>query len=531
MINSTPEGIGPRSSFIEVIGDSGSTDDGPGSGRQTAQNPMLSLDLRRQNTLQQPLYSAMRKDSMSLIGRNWFSWRVVRTRNLPKYVLFILACVLGPLAAFADDKKPPQTVDYDSRSAQSLGDVRIFGGRAALKVTHLNPLRYRYQISRTVTLTPGPDIGGIAGIPPVPKVASPQQNQGVTPAFVMSTPLTEAISTAIDIQSQLDNINNMLRDTNALVDAADPQNTAEVTCALNGTICANGAPPGQLISRIETVLHDSNDLFAKIEKLRSDLVDANSYISGLSKSASDQATATIQRAKVTELQTFLTAVDQQKTAIQDSQKALAQFDAVFHQVINAGDSAYTMTEPVDCGAFSKTVKLSLIRTARRDGDNTSGTNEMITFDCPALLSVSAGVGITLLPRDRSFFIKAPTTPSGTSTFAQQNNSRVAPIPVVQVNARITEWNEIYGLYASVGAVVDVGTGTAGAAGTAIDYIFGPTLALRHAQFLITPALHLGKVADLTGFKVGDTVPSTVTSPPTQLNYHAGFAITITYRIK
>jgi hypothetical protein len=474
---------------------------------------------------------------MSFIGWIGFNGQAVRVGILPKYLLFIFACVLGPSVTFADDKKPPQDVDYDSRSAQSLGDVRIFDGRAALKVSHLNPLRYRYQISRTVTLTPGPDIGGIAGIPPVPKVDSQQQGQPKASdrarnlAIAQNTSLSEAISTATEIQTQLDNINNMLRDTNAFVDASDPQNTAEVTCALNGTNCANGAPPGQLITRIETVLHDSNDLFARIETLRNDLVEANSYISGLSNSADDQATATIQRAKVTELQAFLTAVDQQKTAIQGSQKALAQFDAVFHQVINAGDSAYTMTEPVDCGAFSKTVKLSLIRTARRDGDNTSGTNEMITFDCPALLSVSAGVGVTLLPRDRSFFIKAPTVSGGTSTFAQQNNSRVAPIPVVQVNARLKEWNETFGLYASVGAVVDVGTGTAGAAGTAIDYIFGPTLALRHAQFLITPALHLGKVADLTGFKIGDTVPSTVTSPPTQLNYHAGFAITITYRIK
>src|SRR6267378_7424714 len=79
-------------------------------------------------------------------------------RRYIQVVLFVL--VTSPFAAFA------QTT-FDARSSGSLGKVRISHGKRKLHVISLNPVRYKYLIAREVTITAGPDLSKIPGIPPL----------------------------------------------------------------------------------------------------------------------------------------------------------------------------------------------------------------------------------------------------------------------------------------------------------------------------------------------------------------------------
>jgi hypothetical protein len=156
---------------------------------------------------------------------------------------------------------------------------------------------------------------------------------------------------------------------------------------------------------------------------------------------------------------------------------------------------------------------------------------LITVKCASPFSLSAGVAFSLIEQ-REFAIQqspvAPGSATTVNTFGYSARSTVHPLPLAMAHMRIREWDEHrFAVHASFGVAANVQGTNAG--GSDAEYLPSVSLSLFRTMFL-SVGLHIGKQASLAGgFKVGDQVPASVTSPPIQTSYKAGpgFAITFT----
>ncbi len=141
----------------------------------------------------------------------------------------------------------------------------------------------------------------------------------------------------------------------------------------------------------------------------------------------------------------------------------------------------------------------------------------VTVACAPVLSISVGVGFSTLPQRTAGFIYS-AGPNGITVqkigFTDDNSLR--PIYVGLVNASLASVSANWTVHATVGAAV-----TSRSDGTAVEYLFGPTLAFKRVVFL-TPALHVGKRTDIIGgFNENDTKPADLQAVPTRSTLASG----------
>jgi hypothetical protein len=110
---------------------------------------------------------------------------------------------------------------------------------------------------------------------------------------------------------------------------------------------------------------------------------------------------------------------------------------------------------------------------------------------------------------------------------KKSGRRVNPYPIAMAHARLHNWSENrYALHFSFGVGANVKGQDSGGSSpeflTGLSFSFLPTIYL-------TGGLDVGKQSRLIGgFKLGDTVPSDITSPPVSSSYKPGFGFAITF---
>ena len=216
----------------------------------------------------------------------------------------------------------------------------------------------------------------------------------------------------------------------------------------------------------------------------------------------------------------------------DAQQMLNVWDGRLTAALSA--AAYTISKEVTCEyAFARTkqVKISLVRTDMMPGTTASSptTYDLGTMECASPFDVSAGVAFSSIT-EREFAIHAVPNSPGSSTTTNRlvttSHSNFHPLPLALVSARVCEPNEVIAVGAGFGVAASIKGDSSG--GSAAEYLLGPTIMLFRAVF-ITPGLHIGRDVRLgDGFKEGDAVPTSITSPPLKKSYKPAFGFSITF---
>jgi hypothetical protein len=178
-------------------------------------------------------------------------------------------------------------------------------------------------------------------------------------------------------------------------------------------------------------------------------------------------------------------------------------------------------------------KTSAVTLSRKDllpGSDPKNSETVLSVSvvCSSPLSISAGVGFDTIG-EKTFGVQAvanPAAPPPTiNTFVITSQSSFHPVPIGMAHARLCEFGNTVSLHFSLGVAAGIKSQDAG--GSSAEFLVGPSVAFYRSVFL-TPGLYIGQTASLSGFKVGDPVPSTITSPPLKTSYTTGFGFSITF---
>ena len=193
---------------------------------------------------------------------------------------------------------------------------------------------------------------------------------------------------------------------------------------------------------------------------------------------------------------------------------------------------------VRCGVLfnrSEQTVLKLILTDRTsvfDGQppQSQTKDNLLTVTCSSPFSISAGAAFSTI-RNQQFSIVKSAPPSGgttsVNTFGVTSDSRINPYPIAIAHARLRDWaDNRYALHVSFGVGASIKSQESG--GSNPEFLTGLSLSFLRTIY-VTGGLDVGKRSRLIGgFKVGDVVPSDVTSPPVSSSYKPGFGFAITF---
>ena len=283
------------------------------------------------------------------------------------------------------------------------------------------------------------------------------------------------------------------------------------------------------------VLSDEQD---KLKVAETDLAYANQLLVGWEITTNSQTLSAVADLDVsgTKYTAFRSAQDALVTWKRKMETLLGNWNKFKNSAANAPDP-FSLEIQTDCGfAFSrtKTNALTLTRIDRLPGSTTtpvpSETVLSVTVECTSPFTVSAGVAFSFIP-DKEFGIQAvPTTLNGTTTTTTEivstSQSSFRPLPLGMIHARIWEPNDWFSVHASFGIAAEIRSQNSG--GSDPGYLIGPSIALYRTMFF-TPGVMIGSQVRLgSGFTEGETVPSSITTPPLQKSYKVGFGLGITF---
>ena len=161
--------------------------------------------------------------------------------------------------------------------------------------------------------------------------------------------------------------------------------------------------------------------------------------------------------------------------------------------------------------------------------NAQQDKNFFTITCASPFAVSAGVEFSTVPSREFAIVKSAGGANNTSTneFGYSSQSSFHPLPAAIVHARIWEsQSQRYAFHISAGASGNIQGQNSG--GSSAEFLAGGSFSFFRTMF-VTAGLHIGTKTSLAGgFKVGDTVPSDVTTVPVTKSYTTGFGIAITF---
>ena len=157
-------------------------------------------------------------------------------------------------------------------------------------------------------------------------------------------------------------------------------------------------------------------------------------------------------------------------------------------------------------------------------------DNLLTVTCSSPFSISAGAAFSTIHNQQFAIVKSAPSGGGTTsvnTFGVTSDSRVNPYPIAMAHARLHDWmDNRYALHFSFGVGASVKSQDSG--GSNPEFLTGLSFSFLRTIY-ITSGLDVGKQSRLIGgFKVGDIVPSDVTSPPVSSSYKPGFGFAITF---
>lgn len=161
--------------------------------------------------------------------------------------------------------------------------------------------------------------------------------------------------------------------------------------------------------------------------------------------------------------------------------------------------------------------------------NPQQDKNFFTLGCASPFSVSGGVEFSTIPSREFAIVKSAGGANNTSInrFGYSSQSSFHPLPVAIAHVRIWEsQNQKYAFHFSAGASGNIQGQNSG--GSSAEFLSGGSLSFFRTMFL-TAGLHVGTKTSLGGgFRVGDTVPSDITTVQVTKSYTTGFGIAITF---
>jgi hypothetical protein len=152
-----------------------------------------------------------------------------------------------------------------------------------------------------------------------------------------------------------------------------------------------------------------------------------------------------------------------------------------------------------------------------------------SLTCASPFAVSAGIEFSTITAREFGIIKSVGGANNTSVnkFGLTSDSAFHPLPVALVHVRL--WDSMdhrFAFHASAGASGNIQGQNSG--GSSAEFLTGGSLSFFRTMF-ITAGLHVGTKSTLAGgFKVGDTVPSDISSVQVTKSYTKGVGIAITF---
>ena len=143
------------------------------------------------------------------------------------------------------------------------------------------------------------------------------------------------------------------------------------------------------------------------------------------------------------------------------------------------------------------------------------------------LSVSAGIGFSTVDEVKIVRQASSDGMGGvTNKFGFENNSDFKPAGVVMLNGHVvTKPSLTFG--PSVGLVV-----SRRGSEPQLEYLLGASFGFKDNLVWLTGGLHAARVAELSGFSIGDDVPVALQDPiPTEESFKPGFMFAITFKIR
>ena len=459
----------------------------------------------------------------------------------------LLAVLGGTFALYGQGAAPPPPAPKPASDRTCPPNARrmtfalkdsgeIVNGPVCVAV-RLNGLRYSSELGRTVTYSAGKDLAAAIAAAPAAggeRVAAPG-------------PARDIGSVIQDIVERLSALSGLWNSFQARNEKA----TATVNTAVNGLrslvnqsddLYRSNEAAGVLQAAKDSNLRTAVENAFRAEWAASDNIQV--ALKGLqvdvsrlllsNPSDADKATLTAIQANITAVLTDLapSLINGDKTAAFNKQKAIVDF---WNRIIvGLTADSFEKSTYVTCGVTvnqNKQIAVKLYTADRLPSFDSQpvtlsdAKDPFVTVNCPSPFVVSAGVEMRFL--NTATYGLVPSGPSGTNLFGVTSNQNNIPLPIAIAHVRLAENDgNRYGLFASFGVAAH--TQGSGTSGSAAEYLTGLSLGLFRTMF-ITAGLHLGTVSALNGgYKVGDAVPTGVTTAPVTGSYKAGFGLAITF---
>jgi hypothetical protein len=465
----------------------------------------------------------------------------LRTTTLTA-LLVMAAAVPGAAQRTAAHKAKVVNVAVERRS----GD-RVRGPRRIL-LTGVNTLRYDVRVGVTVTFGDGPDLR-VPFIPPMPDPGGGEEREeGAAARDERGTALRRILAELQALETQRATrvqavIAELLRLSNearlsveALVKSSDgvlstPSGAATLVEAAKETAGQIGAAVAKTWPEAEIQRQHG-----EIRRLQGDL-------RRIVPAPGDTLYDYLDR-RLNTLDTWyegVTAQGEAGLAAAEAHGKLRAWKTILDAIGASGEKAFEIG-PVDedCGfsfGGSKESKFELIKRDRLAAPGTAETREeIVTVVCSSPFSVSGGFGASALDKETFAFVSSTktvvtdgtTTTASVSRFGRSDNSSYQLLPLLLVNTRVWEPNDVVSVLVSAGAAVDPGTGETG---TDIEYVVGPSIAFKR-DFILTLGYHFGRSPVLAGgFELDDEVPEGLAAPPLEQRREKAFMLAVTFKIR
>jgi hypothetical protein len=451
-----------------------------------------------------------------------------------------------------------------------------FRGPARVRIVGINVVQKNVEVGVNVSYPQGPDLS----LPFVPKLPSVGSQTTTAPAATPTAASMSATANKAATRTLARNVlpntgdvgpvfGNLVNDLNqdegsrfALqqsiqtgIDTVNEANTQVNAFVSSSSIALAADPNGvSLLSQIPPLLNtvlspalayhwpsaDVAVLETDLATLRNNLVvlQDNSGWAGWIAIASNKTSYDAVVSRVNELINLASALEstnnKSAATLNDLQNKLQQWSSLLSSINAAGSSAFSRTVDTTCGFGFANNKNSVVELKSTDRMAATGTTpvtlDLVTIICSSPLSISGGFGFsTVSEREVSFIQSEDSSGTVISTFGYKAKSNFKPLPLLLLNTRIHEWNDDWAIHVSNGAVVDIKTGAASS--TDVEFVSGLSVSYRRSLF-VTGGFHAGRIQSLAGgFTIGQQVPLSVSTPPTQARWAPGFVLAFTYKLK
>ncbi|MCU1253677.1 MAG: hypothetical protein JWQ49_6706 [Edaphobacter sp.] len=398
---------------------------------------------------------------------------------------------------------------------------------------YYNALRNDVFLTDTVTSSAGPD--------PTTALKAPQPAGGAAPAAADSATQVQAELTAFEgtlriFASQHDAITlKLVKSLAALSNLVD----------LSNGIFGQGGAPGatrvlSLITTptITTALQDGESTtWEPSDSLNTTLLNLKDRARALQASSPNAADAAILKLVQTNITSDLTTVAPYMIGGDKTNNFLSQkkiFGWWDQRIKGLTPASFTAEVYVECRISTNISKSNAIKVSGVDnfprfaGQPATALTiggAVATVTCTTPIAISVGVDISFLKSPAYGLV--PSGATGSNQFGITDNGGTNPMPIAMVHWMFFDFaRHKVGFYGSFGTAAHVQSAAAG--GSAVEFLSGLSFGFFRTVF-VSPGWQLGKVSQINGgYKIGDPVPTGVTTAPVTSSYNSGFGLAFTF---